>query len=220
MLAPFCTWNTCTPQAEEDGDSNEHTDNRNLGGDAADHFENDGWVVGPGNSGGDEEGSRLAAQALFLQQQVAGPGAGSLSDVHVLPPGATSVSALPAVQPIETPQPTDMKQQQVAAPPPKTAKKKKRAKKRRRPDSHKIELEQKNPFRKTSARFERYETCKSAKTMRKFKELAGKSWSADIREIGRRGTADYPFLEVFGVGLWWAMPLCLPCMPVLGPWLC
>ena len=31
------------------------------------HNDNDGWLVGPGNSGGDEGGSRLAAQALFFQ---------------------------------------------------------------------------------------------------------------------------------------------------------
>ena len=150
------------------------------------------------------EESQLAAQALYFRQQVAGAGAGVA--VQLPRHTATPVQVLPAGTPIGTPPSKTKKQKRVAAAAPsRNTKKPKRAKTRRRPDWHQIKLNQQNPNRKGSARFKRYETSKSAKTVGEFKELAGeKFWARDLLEISRRtGTTNYPYLQVrCGVHCW------------------
>jgi hypothetical protein len=197
-----CQPHPSAPQAQPDGDLDEHKDDRHFGG-KADCYEEDGWMVRMGDPSEPEE-SQLAAQALYFQQQVAGAGAGVA--VQLPRHTATPVQALPAGTPIGTPPSKTKKQKRVAAAAPnRSTKKPKRAKTRRRPDWHQIKLNQQNPNRKGSARFKRYETSKSAKTVGEFKELAGeKFWARDLLEISRRtGTTNYPYLQVrCGVHCW------------------
>jgi len=186
----------------------EHKDDRHFGG-KADCYEEDGWMVEPGEPSERQE-RQLPAQALFVQQQVAGAGAGVA--VQLPHHTATPVQALPAGTPIGTPPSKTKKQKRAAATaPPKNAKKPKRAKTRRRPDWHSVKLDQQNPFKKGSARFKRYETSKSARTVGEFKKLAGKKfWAKDLQGIRGSGTTTYPYLqvscgvqlEVQGVDMW------------------